>query len=344
MRRSPARWLLLPLVPVYAGVVAAKNWLYDRGVLKPKRMRHSVISVGSYSAGGAGKTPVVMMLAELFAREGLEVRILTRGYGRSGTGTEQVCPDGAATRYGDEPLMMARNLPQASVFVATDRFLAGMLAARSDGPQTKAVYLLDDGFQHRKLARDVDLVLVTKQDLEDWPLPAGNLRESLKALRRADVILVREDEAEVETLVREKLAGTSTAVWVAKRQLVIPEGAKLLARPIVFCALARPERFVRMLREMGVEPVAVEMFRDHHAYSQKDIHRLVERARQHQADGFLTTEKDAVKLSVTMVARLEAVGPVVVPRLQVELVDTERATVDLMALMSARGTRNHSAA
>ena len=224
--------MLRPLVPVYATAIKAKELLLARGWLKwagfeVRRLGHPVISVGSLSAGGAGKTPVVVMLAELLASRGYEVRILTRGYGRAGRGVERVVlgtvGDGDAGRFGDEPVMMARRLAhlqdKAAVWVGADRFHAGILAEAADehGPGMagsltshisesrfgasapapedprrlgrKVVYLLDDGFQHRRLARDVDVVVLTRRELEDELLPVGNLREPLGAMQRADVVV-----------------------------------------------------------------------------------------------------------------------------------------------------------
>jgi tetraacyldisaccharide 4'-kinase len=299
--------------------------------------------VGSLSAGGAGKTPVVLMLAELLGSLGLEVRVLTRGYGRKGRAVERVSPDGDAALLGDEPLLLARRLPHAAIYVGGDRYRAGRLAGRKDTAATRAVYLLDDGFQHRKLARDVDVVLITQRDMDDRLLPAGNLREPLKALMRADIVIVREEETGVAALIRTELAGRPCRVWIAGRQLQLPDGAVLPERPVVFCALARPDGFVKMLRDAGVLPVTVWEFRDHHLYGEGDIDRLIELAGQHRADGFLTTEKDAVKLTAAMVERLESVGPVVVPPLRVELVspdgamrEPDSAMRELMALIAAK--------
>lgn len=328
---SPARWrsALRPLLPAYSAVIAAKEWLLQRGWPAQRRLSHPVISVGSLSAGGAGKTPIVLMLAELLGARGFEVRILTRGYGRSGWALERVDPDapeGGAARYGDEPLMMARRLPEAAVWVGADRFRAGALSQRSDQPGAKVVYLLDDGFQHRRLCRDVDVVLLTRQDLSDELLPAGNLREPLKAMRRAHVVVLRKDEGFAGGL------SGKAATWFVRRQLRF--AGPLPSRAVAFCGLARPQGFFAMLNAAGVEVAAVSIFRDHHAYSAADIAGLVELAKQHEADGFVTTEKDAVKLSAEMRGRL---GVLAVPELRVELVDAEAKIDELLArIMSVR--------
>jgi tetraacyldisaccharide 4'-kinase len=326
---------LLPLVPLYAAVTATKNWLVDRGVLPQRRLLHPVISVGSISAGGAGKTPMVILLAELLQRRGFKVRILTRGYRRNGTAIFRVNPDGGAREFGDEPLLMARRLKSASVWVGIDRHRVGRVSEKEDLPGSKVIYLLDDGFQHRKLVRDLDIALITRQDLEDTLLPAGNLREPLKALRRADMVVVREDEAEVAALL-----GVRDA-WVIRRRLEFPKGVALPRRPVAFCGLARPEGFLSMLAAEGIVPVAFETFRDHHPYSDQDVDRLVEMARASKADGYLTTEKDAVKLTPAMIELLEAVGPVVAPQLRVELADEEARMEELREMMTAGSSESH---
>jgi tetraacyldisaccharide 4'-kinase len=323
----PRPWLL-PLVPVYAAVLGVKAWMVERGWLRRRRLGRPVISVGSVSAGGAGKTPVVLLLAELLGQAGFAVRILSRGYGRGATAIERVDAGGDAARFGDEPMLLARRVREtAAVYVGTDRYRAGRLA-ESSAPGD--VYLLDDGFQHRKLARDLDLVLLTQADVEDCLLPAGNLREPLGALRRADVVVLREEDAELAGFVAEMCRGKAAPeVWVIRRRLAT---ASLPARPVVFSGIARPESFVAMLAKAGCETVAEVRFRDHHRYTEADIERLVGVARENGADGFVTTEKDAVKLSAGMLLRL---GAVVVPELRVELMDEAAAMERLRRILLA---------
>jgi tetraacyldisaccharide 4'-kinase len=311
-----ARPWLLPLVPVYGAVLAVKAWMTERGWLRRRRLGQPVISVGSVSAGGAGKTPVVLLLAEVLGRAGFRVRILSRGYGRGSSAVERVDARGEAARFGDEPMLLARRLgPSAEVWVGADRYAAGTEA----GGGEDVVFLLDDGFQHRRLARDLDVVLLTRADVEDCLLPAGNLREPLRALRRADVVVLREEDAVLAGFVAEMCGGKMPEVWVIRRRL---KSASLPARPVVFSGIARPESFVEMLAEAGCTAVAEVRFRDHHRYTEADIERLVAVARESGADGFVTTEKDAVKLSAGMRERL---GVVVVAELRVELVDEKAA-------------------
>jgi len=284
--------------------------------------------------------------------------VLSRGYGRAGSGVERVDADAAdaARRFGDEPVMIARRTG-VQVWVGEDRFAAGIAAeaseAAEDGrllPQTiphpsakdaeawvtrsagaARVHLMDDGFQHRGLARTVDVVVVTEEDLDDALLPAGNRREPLAALRRADVVVVRQEERErVEARVRGLMRRDATLSSV-RRELRFAEGAGAGARPLAFCAIARPEGFWAMLAKAGCELVETVAFGDHHSYDMADIERIGGIAQERGAMGFLTTEKDAVKLTRPMMERLEQVGPVAVVRLETAFVDEAEVVRELEA-------------
>ncbi|HEY0262993.1 MAG TPA: tetraacyldisaccharide 4'-kinase [Granulicella sp.] len=303
------RPLLLPLVPVYAAALALKRALAP----EPKRLRCPVVSVGSLSAGGAGKTPVVAALAVLLQQEGYAIDILSRGYGRSSQAIERVNPSGRAEQFGDEPLQLAQ--AGTPVYVGADRHAAGLLAEQELSGE-RPLHLLDDGFQHRRLARNLDIVLLTQKDVEDSLLPAGDLREPLSRLAAADIILLREDEAATLEPVVHRLS--SAEIWYARRSL---ETTGVPQRPLAFCGIARPEGFFSMLRSAGIPPTETIAFPDHHRYREQDIARLMERAQQSQADGFVTTEKDAVKIDESMRRRLEAAGPLATARLTVEFAD-----------------------
>jgi tetraacyldisaccharide 4'-kinase len=288
-----------------------------------------VVSVGSLSAGGAGKTPVVIALAELLREQGWAVDVLSRGYGRAGDRVAQVDPEArnATRRFGDEPVLIARRT-RVPVWVGSERFAAGRAAETASGVQGRDVHLMDDGFQHRQLARAVDVVLVTEEDLDDALLPAGNRRERLTALRRADVVVLREEERErIEPQVR-GLMRADTALWTVRRELRFPDTAGGLtagARPMAFCAIARPEGFWAMLEQAGCMVAAKVAFGDHYGYKPADVEQLVSAARDCGATGFLTTEKDAVKLvgsdAGAMLKRLREVGPLVAVKLEATFVD-----------------------
>jgi tetraacyldisaccharide 4'-kinase len=211
--------------------------------------------------------------------------------------------------------------------------VAGSIAAlRNDN--VKRVHLLDDGFQHRQLVRTMDVVLVTAEDLEDSLLPAGNLREPFAGLCRADVVVVRDDEREQVVPKLQGSVRSDVPIWMIRRQIGFPDGAVLqsnVSTPghVVFCAIARPANFFNMLKAAGVHGLKMVAFPDHHRYRADDMNKLVEILRDSNGKGFITTEKDAVKLSPAMRARLEAAGPLVVARLDAIFVDEDKVARDL---------------
>jgi tetraacyldisaccharide 4'-kinase len=341
---STRRPLLLPLAPLYGAALAIKRRLFRWGWLKRRRLQSTVISVGSVSAGGAGKTPMVLMLARALRHRGYAVRILTRGYKRSSDYTTRVEPFDDAAWHGDEPVLLAQR-SGVPVYEGADRYEAGVMAEQNEPSEKLVVHLLDDGFQHRRLARDVDIVLLTQADVEDTLLPAGNLREPLAALADADIVVLREEEADS---LRSVVAGLSAprkapSIWVIRRALSLGEGGKvaLPTRPFAFCGIARPESFTQMLAAHGYEPMETMIFPDHHAYDDGDVHRLLQRARLVEANGFVTTEKDAVKLTPIMRDHLETLGPVVVARLSVELLDEQESLSQLIAMVGRLDRRKH---
>jgi tetraacyldisaccharide 4'-kinase len=275
---------MIPLLPLYAAG-AVLHWVGS----KPKRLAWPVISVGNLSAGGTGKTPFTIALARLLTREGFHVDVLSRGYGRAGTDVERVDPNGSAERFGDEPLLIAREA-QVPVYVGAQRFEAGELAER-EATTGAGVHLLDDGFQHRHLARQIDIVLINSEDLNDWLLPAGNLREPLGALRRASVFAVPAgDDSAVERLQSMKL---QQPIWRFRRDTIVPQ----LSGPVVaFCGIARPGQFFAGLERAGMTVAARHAFRDHHRFTARDLDLLTALARRTGATALITTEKDRIRL------------------------------------------------
>ena len=341
MRMTTRRTLLLPLVPLYAAVVRWKKRRFDNGRLRTRRLEDAVISIGSVSSGGAGKTPMVLLLADALQRREYAVRILTRGYGRESKRVERVDPDGDARFYGDEALLLARR-SGVPVYVGADRYRAGLMARGVGSEGKKVVHLLDDGFQHRQLERDLNIVLLTRKDADDVLLPAGDLREPLSTLRDADVLVLREDEAEsLHAFIPEMTRDAGPRpIWLIRRSLKFSASgvAPLPRRPLAFCGIARPESFVSMLEAEGCRLTATVIFGDHHRYEDRDISKLLDKAKETSADGFITTEKDAVKLTKEMRGRLNSAGPLVVSELVVQLVD-EKAALEQMISMVGRMNR-----
>jgi tetraacyldisaccharide 4'-kinase len=215
------------------------------------------------------------------------------------------------------------------VFVGSSRYQAGMLAeAAVAGP---VLHLLDDGFQHRKLARDVDIVVLHRGDFTQRLLPAGRLREGFSSLSRAQILVMRQEDRELEAELRRR--GLTQPVWWMNRQLEIPE----VRRAIAFCAIAREDEFFRALRSRGVALMATRAWRDHHPYEQADIAELIELRWQHQAEAFLTTEKDLVRLQPEKRRMLESAAPLHAAKLLVTLADEAMAIQQLCGLLPMNG-------
>jgi tetraacyldisaccharide 4'-kinase len=341
---SVRRPFLLPLAPAYEVALAIKRQLLRWGWLKRKQLENPVISIGSISAGGAGKTPMVLMLVRALRQRGYAVRILTRGYKRTSDETTRVEPFDDAALRGDEPVLLAQR-SGVPVYVGSDRYQAGVMAERKEPSERRIVHLLDDGFQHRRLARDVDIVLLTQADVEDTLLPAGNLREPLATLADADIIVLREEEENHLRVIISRLTGDNKTplIWTIRRTLSLGEGGEvaLPTRPLAFCAIARPESFTTMLAAQGYEPMATVTFRDHHTYNDADMTHLVEQARLCEANGFVTTEKDAVKLTPILRDRLTSIGPIIVPRLGVELIEEQNSLSQLLSMVGRLDRRKH---
>lgn len=310
---DPFSWL-------FGQIVRARNTLYDRERAKIFRLKLPVISVGNLSVGGSGKTPFVQTLGRWLNAQRIPFDILSRGYGRKSRGVLQVDAAGPAALYGDEPLLLARSL-KVPVFVGEDRYAAGLAAeAFAAGCRRPArLHVLDDGFQHRRLHRDFDIVLLAHSDLRGRLLPFGRLREPLSSLVRAHAVVA---PADLDTLL------TEPNVWHIRRRLVLPQPAP--TRPLAFCGVAHPRQFWQSLADIGIYPVGTFAFGDHHRYKALDIALLQRLAKQHEANGFLTTEKDLVKIDAS------ALAPIIAPELTIEV---ENANARFTSMLQAVGVQ-----
>lgn len=322
-----------PFSAAFGAVVKTRNALYDHGVIPIERLQWPVISIGNLSAGGSGKTPFTIMLGEHLQARKLAFDILSRGYKRESTGVKLVDTAGTAAEFGDEPLLMAEKL-RVPIIVGEDRAAAGRFAEKTFAEAGLRpahgdawFHLLDDGFQHRRLARTFDIVLVNPEDLDDQLLPLGRLREPLTALVRADAIVIP------ETMSPERLAGFGKPIWRVRRTLEV-ETTNFPERPIVICGIAKPERFINDLLRAGITPVADARFPDHHAYTVADVAHLRRLREQHESDGFLTTEKDAMNLRPHR-ARLE---PLAAVPLKMEMLDADTAIDAMLSAIKAKVT------
>jgi tetraacyldisaccharide 4'-kinase len=308
-----------PLSSIFGAGVRARNALYDRSIVRANKLQGPVVSVGNLSVGGSGKTPFILVLGELLRARGVKFDILSRGYGRKTRGVARVDPGGLPQDFGDEPLLLAKRL-EAPVIVGENRYEAGVFAEKQFGPQ---LHLLDDGFQHRALARDFDIVLVTPEDARDRLLPAGRLREPLSSLSRADAVVLTSGASPESFSLNGKL------VWRVRRGIT---PTNVPARPVVFCGIARPQNFLLQLRTADIEPGAQALFRDHHAYTERDIHDLLKLREQSEAGGFVTTEKDAINLG----RHLDALQPLAVIPVKMELVDAANAVDTMLRKIAER--------
>ncbi len=275
----------------YAAIVRRRRERYARRPDLRMRLRRPVISVGNLAVGGRGKTPIVAAIARELLAMGERPAILTRGYARTRSQDGVVVvrdPDGIRAdlpRSGDEPLMLARALPGVSVLVSSDRYLAGRIAEHQFAA---SVHILDDGFQHLQLERDVDIVLVGRDDVaRPVTFPGGRLREPLDVLVVADAILAADDDVVVD-------AGGSESPVFRTRRVLVTHSADEPA--LALAGVASPSRFFDDLRALGCRLVRTLAFRDHHPYSVRDLQRIVAEARSAGARVVLTTEKDYVRL------------------------------------------------
>ncbi len=272
-----------------------------------RRLERPVVSVGNVAVGGSGKTPVVAHVAKLLAEAGERPAILTRGYARAvPSDGVTVVSDGERMladldRAGDEPLMLARQLPTVPVLVSADRHLAGLIAERRLGC---TVHVLDDGFQHFQLERDVDLVLVSPDDAQKpVTLPSGRLREPLDVVRHASAVIATTADAEQAAVVG-GAAGAPMLFrlrrFLERPRLVEPAGRVVSpaagTRVLAIAGLARPERFFVDLAQEGWTVADHLVFPDHHRYTPADLARIVSAMRAARAVMVVATEKDLMRL------------------------------------------------
>jgi len=315
--------LLAPLGWVYSAIQGLRSTLYRIGMLKRHRLPRPVVSIGNITVGGTGKTPVTSYIARLLLAQGYKVAVLSRGYGGSLEGQTVVVSDGVTVMLGprecgDEPYLLASTVPGLMVVIGTDRYAAGQLAMQQLVPD---VFLLDDGFQHLRLMRDLNILLLdcSKPLGNGWTLPAGLLREPAAAARRADlIILTRCPEGTVVTPLV-----TGKPAFAASHRLVdalpLPGGNPVpfaaLQGPafLAFAGIAQPEFFFSALRDRGINVVRTLPFPDHADYDNESLEAIRAALQSSGAEYAITTEKDGVKLkllpadiaAVTYVARLD---------------------------------------
>ena len=352
------RGLLWPLSVLYSAVVRAKAWVYDTGLRKPRRLTADVISVGNLTVGGTGKTPLVLWLAEWLRSRGARAAILTRGYGRRDRKPLVMNGLGDVSRYtpglmGDEPILFARRVPEATIGIGADRWLLAQQILAFENKNPPQVFLLDDGFQHRQLARDLDIVVLDAADPFGGGalLPAGLLREPLSALGRADLVVIHRapQDAPEELLQSIRLHNPGAPVFRAWTELVTvcdtqtDREANLFAlkqQPaFAFCGIGNPEAFFGDLARWGFQLAGSRAFPDHTRYTEKDVESLRRRAEECSARVLLTTEKDRVNLTGTPPPGL----PAFYCRIRMRLDDEERFAAAVLAKLRMEKTSDAAA-
>ena len=321
--------ILPPLSALYSAVTRTRLSLYQRGTFRTTKLDRPVISVGNMTAGGTGKTPLVEFVAKTLAARGTKVCILTRGYGRQNPERQVVVSDGQAilatpAEAGDEPYLLATNLlGLAAVISSADRISAARDAIEVFGAEC---FVLDDGFQHLRLARDLNIVTVDATN--PWGsgqragqlLPFGRLREPLSGLSRADcVVLTRCDQTDNVDPLRNQIRGLIHDRPVFESTMRPVRATDPNGPVAAFCAVGNPKSFFEQLRKSGYELVLQKAFRDHHAYTQKDVDDLVSAASRNGAKSLITTAKDAVKLRGLAVSL-----PYSVFEIEIAITDEER--------------------
>lgn len=308
-----ARWTLGPLLTALTGPYALGHYLrlqaYAHGWTTVRRLPCRVISVGNLTLGGTGKTPLVEAITARLQAHGRRVGVLSRGYGRQGRQRLVVVSDGqrclvSAEVAGDEPVLLAQHLPGVPVVVGKDRYAAGLLAVQRFGLDT---VVLDDGFQHVQLARDLDiLTLDATQPFGTGRLfPRGDLRERPAAAARADAIVLSHWAPDM--VVPDLNVPRPAPLLFHSRY--DPLGVRILAdgqrlplaslvgqRLVAFCGIGHPESFRRLLVELGADVGAFSAFPDHHAYTPSELEALAATAKSQRARALITTEKDGVRL------------------------------------------------
>ena len=305
-------FVLPPLSLLYGAVTRTRLSLYRRGTFHTTKLDRPVISVGNITTGGTGKTPLVEWVARTVAAQGKKVCILTRGYGRKDPHLQVIVSDGygvlaSPTEAGDEPYLLASRLVgSAAVISSADRIAAGHEAINDFGTDC---FVLDDGFQHLRLARDLNIVTIDATN--PWGggklLPYGRLRETPESLSRADcVVITRCDQVrELDKLrseIRRFTGGRPIFHSEMRTSRVSPlkngssETLTPPARVAAFCAVGNPHSFFEHVRRSGYELALQKLYPDHHVYSQDEIDALAQQAKEAGAEALITTAKDAVKL------------------------------------------------
>lgn len=329
------RGLSQPFGACYGVLGRARAKLFEIGVIHSYRAPAMVISVGNLTLGGTGKTPLVTELTKLCMAEGLKPVIVTRGYkGKTTHKVKVVSAADDADLVGDEPLLMARTLQSVPIIKSTSRKAGMIFASEKFSPD---VFILDDGFGHLKVKRDIDIVIVDvmRGFGNRKVFPAGPLREPLSALKRADIIALRMDkggQTSNHKKIEEDVVASAPKAHILKIVAALGEiffnDEKIKAetlekkRCLLFSGIANPRSFDSLVRAAGLKVLGHIAYADHHKYTKNDVNFIIQKAKESGADALLTTEKDAVKLD----KKLFINPPLFVARMNLEVSEKEWLT------------------
>jgi tetraacyldisaccharide 4'-kinase len=297
-------FFLYPIEAIYYLVVLIRNFLYDSGLIKARRVKGKVISVGNISLGGTGKTPLVIFLAKYLSGRGHRVAVIMRGYrGSKSARMPFIVSDGesiycSAIQCGDEAILIARKC-KVPVVIGKCKVASAIMAVQKFMPE---YIIVDDGFQHRKLYRDIDIVLVSPKDGTRL-FPVGRLREPLSALKRASLIYVSKGEIKDLGFNINRVAATAPIEhlrlaitgWQINGDL-LPKDKIGGKKVVVMAGIGDMNYFVKQIEELGGKVIRIFKYLDHHYYSEKDIEKVNRIVNEEGADLIATTEKDEVKL------------------------------------------------
>jgi tetraacyldisaccharide 4'-kinase len=310
---SSGSLIMMPLGVLYDAITRARRAAYRNGLFTVYRLPAPVVSIGNITTGGTGKTPLVEWICRVLAQDGSKVCVLTRGYGRANPETQVVVSDGSRIlvderQAGDEPFLLAGKLfGVAAVIANADRVAAGHWAIQNLGAN---LFVLDDAFQHLRIARDVDIVTIDATN--PWGdgalLPHGRLREDLNGLSRAHcIVITRAEQVESVDHLRASIQKHTNAPVFTSRMVTaalqtiqgepVEQNDLTSASLAAFCGIGNPASFFTHLERAGARVVLTQAYGDHHVYQQNDIDRLTEKAKAAGATALVTTAKDAVKLS-----------------------------------------------
>ena len=338
------RILLTPLCWLYRIVIGIRNICFSSGILKQKKLPCTVVSVGNIVVGGTGKTPAVAAIAKLLQNKGLQIAILLKGYKRSNNKEILFVSDGenhlsSQEDSGDEADMLARILPKIPIVVGNKRYSTGQAALKRFDTD---VLILDDGFQHRQLARDLDIITIdaTQPYGTDALLPIGSLREPKTAIQRADFILLTRTDTvsnQIQSLKKEliRLAPNTpilesihqpTSLYpLSNKDRHSPMSTKDLTgkRLLAVCGIGNPNAFAATLEKFNPDKVELFAFPDHHIYSDSDIQQIKHQMQQHNAEWIITTQKDEQKL-IALTTEL----PILVLAIELVITDGEKVLLE----------------